>query len=200
MRLKLNTILIPAALFIAASLPLSSQTAPAANKGGIPIMAGAGFSDFNLDYGLGRTMLGPSAYVVWNFYNAPRLLNGFGVVVEGHDINFDRPATLTKMTQQTAEAGGIYTWRHFRKVQPYAEVMGGIGSIDWPPFPGSTYSHDTFTVNSWVVGAQYDLYRPIWIRADWEYQFWHQTWGPHDLNPHGYTIGLAYDFSQIHIR
>jgi len=200
MPLKLNSILIPAVLFLAASLPLSSQTLPAARQGGLPIMVGAGVSDFEMDFGPGRRMLGPSVWAVWNFYNAPRLLNGFGIVVEGHDIAYDRPAAFARMRQLTGEGGGIYTWRRFRKVHPYAEAMAGIGSIDFPAPRGSTYNHDTFTINSWAVGGEYDLYRSIWLRGDWEYQFWHHTFGSNDLNPEGFTVGLSYDFRQLHFH
>ena len=58
MRLKLTPKLILAALFVAAVFPVYSQVSPAARQGGVPIVVGAGFSDFSLDWGPGKRMEG----------------------------------------------------------------------------------------------------------------------------------------------
>ncbi|HUA98571.1 MAG TPA: outer membrane beta-barrel protein [Terracidiphilus sp.] len=205
MRLKPAPSLIAAALFLAVTLPISAQTAPAAEQGGIPIVVGAGLSYFNLDWGsdsgVARTMDGPAAWVDWNLNRLPGLLSGFGIEADGRALMYDEPSSLQyygRMRQYTFQGGAIYTWRHFKKFDPYVKALAGIGSIDFPaspPFPN--YTHDTFTINSFAGGGEYDLYRPIWIRADWEYQFWHHTFGPNDLNPHGVTVGLAYNFGQM---
>ncbi len=192
MRLKLPPKLIPAALFVAAVFPVYCQVAPAARQGGVPIVVGAGFSDFRLDWGPGSKMEGASAWVDWYPTRLPAVLHGLGIEAVGHDINFGRPAGLSKMRQDTGEGGAIYTWNRFRNFRPYAKYLVGIGSIDFPP--SGTYSHDTFTVFSPGGGVEYHTRGHIWIRGDYEYQFWHHIFGPTDLNPNGFTIGASYDF------
>jgi opacity protein-like surface antigen len=41
-------------------------------------------------------------------------------------------------------------------------------------------------------GAEYHAWKTVWVRADYEYQWYHQYFGPHDLNPNGFTIGATY--------
>lgn len=177
---------------------LLAQTVAAAQQGSIPLVIGAGFSDFGLDYGGGRRMVGPSAWVDWNFVRLPGLLSGFGIEAEGHDINYDRPSSLPKMRQDVIEGGAIYTVRHYDKFHPYAKFLAGIGSIDFPDPPNPLYTHDTRTVLSPGGGIEYDAYGHLWVRGDYEYQFWRHIFGPNDLNPNGFTIGVSYHFAPSH--
>jgi len=194
MRLKLPPKLILAALFVAAVFPVYSQVAPAAHQGNIPIVIGGGFSDFSLDWGPGKRMEGISAWIDWYLNRMPKVLNGLGFEAAGHDINYGRPPGFSKMRQDTAEAGPIYAWNHYRNFRPYVKYLAGIGSIDFPP-PVPDYSHDTFLVLSPAAGVEYRAWGHVWIRGDYEYQYWHQFFGgPHDLNPNGVTVGASYDF------
>jgi opacity protein-like surface antigen len=192
MRLKLPLKLILAALFVAAVFPVYSQVTPAARQGSVPIVVGAGFSDFSLDWGPGKRMEGISAWVDWYPNRLPTALQGLGIEAAGHDINYGLPAGFSRMRQDTGEGGLIYTWNRYRNFRPYVRYLAGIGSIDFPP--SGTYSHDTFLVLSPGGGVEYRAWQHIWIRGDYEYQFWHQTFGPHDLTPNGFTIGASYDF------
>jgi hypothetical protein len=192
MCLKPTLKLIFAVLLVAAVPPVYSQVSPAALQGGVPIVIGAGFSDFSIDWGPGKRMEGISAWADWFPNQLPAALNGLGIEVEGRDIDFGRPAGFSKMRQDTGVGGAIYTWNRYRNFRPYAKYLFGIGSIEFPP--SGTYSHDTFLVLSPGAGAEYRAWRHIWIRGDYEYQYWHHTFGPHDLNPNGFTIGAAYDF------
>ena len=192
MRLTLPLKLIFVALLITAVFPVYSQVTPAARQGSVPIVVGAGFSDFSIDWGPGRRMEGISAWVDWYPNRMPTVLNGLGIEAAGHDINYGLPAGISKMRQDTGEVGPIYAWNHYRNFRPYVKYLLGIGSIDFPPT--GTYSHDTFLVFSPGAGAEYRAWRHVWIRGDYEYQYWHQTFGPHDLDPNGFTIGASYDF------
>ena len=131
-----------AILFAGPAHSLFAQTAPAAKQGGLPLVVGAGFSDFNLDYGDQRRMVGPSAWIDWNFPRLPGLLSGLGIEAEGHAIDYDRPSNLTKMRQDTGEGGAIYTLRRYRILHPYAKFLAGIGSIDFPS-QNPLYTHAT---------------------------------------------------------
>ncbi len=180
------------ALLVATVPPVYSQVSPSARQGGMPIVIGAGLSDFSIDWGSGQRMEGISAWADWFPNRLPAALNGLGIEAEGRDIDFGRPAGVTKMRQDTGLGGLIFTWNRYRNFRPYVKYLAGIGSIDFPPF--GTYSHDTFSVFSPGGGLEYHAWRHIWIRGDYEYQFWHQVFGPHDLTPTGFTIGASYDF------
>jgi opacity protein-like surface antigen len=192
MHLKPIFKLIFTALLVATVMPAHAQVAPSASQGGLPIVLGGGFSDFSIDWGPGKRMEGISAWADWFPNRLPASLSGLGVEVEGRDIDFARPAVITRMRQDTGVGGAIYTWNRYRSFRPYAKYLFGIGSIEFPP--SGTYSHDTFLVLSPGGGMEYHAWGHIWIRGDYEYQFWHDTFGVHDLNPNGFTIGASYDF------
>jgi hypothetical protein len=186
-----------AVLFAGSAPSLFPQAVPAARQGGLPLVVGAGFSDYSLDWGEGRRMAGPTVWVDWNFWNLsrlPSLLRGFGIEAEGHDINYAHPSSLPTMRQDTGEGGAIYTLRRYRLIHPYAKFLAGIGSIDFPDSTNPAYTHDTRDVLSPGGGVEYHAYRQLWVRGDYEYQFWRHIFGPNDLNPQGFTIGVSYNF------
>ncbi|HEY1803088.1 MAG TPA: outer membrane beta-barrel protein [Terracidiphilus sp.] len=184
--------LIFTALLVAAAIPADSQVSPAANQGGVPIVIGGGFSDFSLDWGPSARMEGIAAWADWFPYHMPAALNGLGIEVEGRDLDFGRPAGLSRMRQDTGVGGAIYSWNRYRNFRPYGKYLAGIGSIDFPP--SGNYSHDTFLVLEPGGGVEYRAWRHVWIRGSYDYQYWHHIFGPHDLNPNGVTVGISYDF------
>jgi opacity protein-like surface antigen len=174
-----------------------SQTVPEARRGNIPLSIGGGITDYSLDWGYGRRMLGITAWADWHFTSRSRFLRGVGLEAEATDLNWNRPSSLPKMRHDTAQGGGTYTWQHFRNFSPYAKMLVGIGSIDFPAPPGyPSYTHDTFTIFSPGGGIEYGILNRVSVRGDYEYQFWRQTFGPHDLNPNGFTIGASYHFGR----
>jgi hypothetical protein len=191
-----------AIFFVAATIPAFSQVAPAAEEGGLPLVVGVGISDFDLDWGLGRRMIGITAWADWQLEHLPGPLRNLSIEAEGHDINFDRPSELNPMRQDTGLGGLVYTSRHYRNLSPYVKMMGGIGSIDFPylsppPPPGVPffhYRHDTFAVVEPGGGLEYRFWRQFWVRGEYDYQFWHHTFGGTDLNPQGFTVGATYHF------
>jgi hypothetical protein len=201
------------------AIPVLGQVVPAAEAGGLSLVAGVGVSGFNIDWGhdaFGRTryMEGATLWVDWNLTRlpGPSALRGLGVEVEGRDIDFGLPASLsnaemhdtgTNMRQDTGLAGVIYTVRRFRLVRPYGKLLAGLGSIDFPPLPASppSYRHDNRTIVAFGGGADFHACRHVWIRADWEYQFWRGLFGsPNALTPTGVTIGAVYDFRSVRSR
>jgi len=192
MRLKPTFKLAFIAVLVTTVMPAYSQVAPAASQGGVPIVIGGGFSDYSIDWGPGKRMDGISAWVDWYPSRLPAVLNGLGIEIAGHDIDYARPAGIGTMRQDTGEGGPIYTWDHYRNFRPYVKYLMGIGAIDFAST--GPYRHDTFGIFSPAGGLEYHAWRHIWIRGDYEYQFWHDTFGPHDLTPAGFTIGASYDF------
>lgn len=194
MRLKLIPKLVFASLFcMTAAWPADAQVAASATRGGIPVVAGAGFSNFALpDWGPGVRMDGISAWLDFYPRSLPRKLQGLGIEAEGRDLNFGRPANLPRLRNDTGLGGAIYAWNHYAKFRPYAKFLAGLGSVDFPP--QGFYSHDTFTVTAPGGGVEYRIWGSVWVRGDYEYQFWHNAFGPNSLTPNGITIGASYDF------
>lgn len=172
-------------------VPTRAQVAPSVKISGLPLGVGGGLSDYYLDYGQGRRMLGISA---WADYD---LFHGLGIEAEGTAIDFDRPSTLPRMKQNTIKGGAIYRARAFWGVRPYAKALIGIGSIDFPS-NNPLYTHDTFTVTAFGGGVEYRVWSTVYVRGDYEYQMWHQYQGPNNLTPNGFTIGATYYFRKIH--
>jgi hypothetical protein len=189
-----------AILFVAASVPVFSQVAPAATEGGLPLTVGVGIADYDLDWCCGSRMVGISAYVDWDLFVLPGPLKNLSIQAEGTDINYGRPARFTNMRQDTGLGGLKYTYRHFRNLLPYVKYVGGIGSIDFQNPVNPYYTHDTFGVWAPGGGVEYRVWRKLWVRGDYEYQFWHHTFGPRDLTPAGFTIGGSYHFRSTHPR
>jgi opacity protein-like surface antigen len=177
--------LVLAALIILSSLPVVAQVAPAARISGLPIGVGVGLSDYDLDYGQDRRMLGLSA---WANYE---LFHGLGVEAEGTTIQWDKPEALTRMRQDTIKGGPIYKFRPIAGIHPYVKYLFGLGSIDFPsddPF----YTHDTYKMSAFGGGVEYRVWRHVFVRADYEYQRWPKYHSVNALTPNGITLGATY--------
>jgi hypothetical protein len=192
--------MILVALVVSASISAYSQVVPAAQKNGPPLTVGVGFSDYYTDWN-GR-LAGPMLWADWNFYHVPSLLRGFGIEAEGRDLNFGRTGTDPKLRMDTFAGGAIYTWRHYDKFHPYAKFLVGYGSHHFSELSVElpNYTHDSRTVVAPGAGLDYRVTRDVWVRGNYEYQFWLDYFNHHALNPNGFTIGVAYDLRNIHRR
>jgi hypothetical protein len=202
MSLKSAPVMLLAALFVAAAVGASAQSLPPAERGGWPLTVGAGYSSINMDWGHdlqgnARIVNGVTAWVEW--YRLPVVPHGLGIGLEGEHVNWNQPPALPQFRIDAALAGPIYRYRfrRFNRFDVYGKTYFGFGSIDFPPF--GTYGHDTRTITAPGFGGDVRAWNSLWIRADYEYQFWPNMFGTgHALNPRGYTLGLVYDFSGIH--
>jgi len=196
MALRLSLKLALFVVLCSTTLPLFSQVVPAASqRSRLPIAVGIGTSDFSIDWGPGRRMEGVTAWIDWtDIPRMPRFLDGLGIDVEARDINAGRPSVVPKMRQDTAAGGLSYTVRKFGKVQPYGKYLLGFGSIEFGPLRNApaTYTHDTRVIYAPGAGLKFQAFKSLWVRADYEYQFWPKIFGPHTLNPNGFTIGAMY--------
>ena len=199
MRLKRFLSPIFAVSFVTLFHPAFSQTVPAATEGrSLPISVGAGVSNIDVDWGKSR-MYGGTLWIGYYPRFMPRLLDGLSVDVEARDVDYGRPAKTvpTNYRQDTATGGPMYTWRGLRDIQIYGKGLIGFGSIDFT-LPGAPdYHHETRTVFAPGGGLLLRAYRHVWVRADYEYQFWPDLL-PHDgartTDPQGFTLGAVYDF------
>ncbi|MGB6686754.1 MAG: outer membrane beta-barrel protein [Terracidiphilus sp.] len=192
MRLKF----ICAGLFLSVALPAFSQVAPSASQGGIPLSVGVAYSNYYTDWSGYES--GPTAWVDWTFHRGPRLLNGLGIEAEGRDLNYARTGSQPLLREDTAEGGPMYHWRHFDRFEPYGKFLFGYGHIAFNDIYNPYYTHDSRTVIAPGGGAEYRVVRNVWVRADYEYQFWTDFFNHHALNPEGFTVGASYDLSHAH--
>jgi opacity protein-like surface antigen len=179
----------------AAALPVFSQVAPAYKAPGIPLSVGVGPSSYDVDWGHGR-MLGGTAWADWYPEQIESLVHvrGLGLEVEARDISLEQNLPAQKnMRQDTAGGGPIFNWHVTKRFHPYFKGLFEDGSIDFFPLPG--YSHDTRLLIAPGGGFEYRFLGPLKVRADYEYQFWMGNLLGNTLNPQGFTVGIAYDFS-----
>jgi hypothetical protein len=174
-----------------------AQTYYSAQERHLPFAIGTGISNFDLDYGKDRggerRMEGITMWLDWGPPRLPGLLKGLSLEIEGRDINYGRPSSLKRMRQDTIDGGVVYSFPVYRVVHPYAQYLLGMGSIDFPS-KKPTYTHDTRAISAPGAGLEVKVFRNVWVRGAYEYQFWPHHFGPHALNPNGFTFGAAYDF------
>jgi hypothetical protein len=165
-----------------------------------PLAIGVGMSNFDLDWGYNRSgerrMSGISMTLDTDLPRVTGLLKGFGMEIEGRDLNYYRPTDLKRMRQSTILGGSTYAWPHYENVRPFVKYLWGMGSIDFSP--KGHYSHDTRMVQAPGVGLECRLFGSMWLRGDYEYQFWPHLFGPHSLNPNGITVSTLYDIRRTH--
>jgi len=194
MRLRL----VLAGLALASAIPAFPQTAPAATQGGIPITIGAGYSEFYSDWS--GNISGGTLWIDWNMYRMPTILQGLGLEIEARDLNFNRNGDQPKLRMDTAAGGPIYHYRHWERFQPYAKGLMGMGSHDFNDIRDPNYEHDTRVILVTGGGMEYRFWRNMWVRGDYQYQFWFHYFNNHDLNPEGGTVGISYDLGHMHVH
>jgi opacity protein-like surface antigen len=205
MRLKLYYMSTLAVLICAACSTLE-QTVPAAATNGVPLAVGAGFSGYNPDFGHGH-LLGGTLWIDYTLPRMPHYLNGIGVEVEARDLNYGRSATQPANLRLDVAGGGvIYSWPRFRSFRPYAKFFAGFGNAD-DAMNGTARYHDSRNITMTGGGMDFRAYRSIWVRADYEYQWWPDmvfcsvggSYAPcGSKNPQGFTVGAMYHFNHPH--
>ena len=170
-----------------------AQVAPAARVSGLPITISLGVSDYDLDYGPSRRMQGLVIRGGYEFFH------GAGIDVSARSLFINTPTPLTRMQQSTFLAGAFYEMPPRWRVRPFVRFGGGLGVIEFPS-RSPAYTRDSYTVYAPSGGVEIPVVGKLAIRGEYEYQFWHQFHGPHDLTPQGYTIGVSYSMGARHRR
>jgi opacity protein-like surface antigen len=191
MRVHLIFRLTLAVVLAAPTLPALAQAAPAAGaNGGIPLSLGGGFSAWDVNWGTG-TMEGGTVWADWNLQTTTPAVRGFGLEAEFRDISLGGSTTQPNLRQDTGAVGVKYACPHYKNFRPYVKVLAGVASEDFKWSPG--YSHDTRGLVAIGAGADFHAAGPIWVRADYEYQFWEYLISGYS-EPNGVTIGFVYNF------
>ena len=194
MRIKVSLV----AIFIASCIAVGSgtralaQVAPSARVGGLPIGIGIGFSSYDIDYGNLR-MEGPVARASLG------LFHGIGIDASARSIFMFTPSQLTRMQQTTLLGGVYYEAPLMFHVRPFVRYAGGLGIIEFPSY-NPAYTRDSYTVTAPSGGVEIPLREKLYLRAEYEYQFWKQYHGPNDLTPNGFTLGVTYYLSGMRTR
>jgi opacity protein-like surface antigen len=193
---KSLSMLVLAALFVTAALPISAQSNPAALQGGWPLVVGGGFSIFNMDFpeqpGTTSYMEGGTAWADWT--RIPFVPRKLGVEAEFRQLSINAPSNISNLRSKTFMGGPTYTWP-LSRFSVYVKGLAGYGSMD---LPYVDYTHDSRVIFALGGGAQYPLWNGIVARGDYEYQWWPSFLGQKSVDPNGFTLSLAYDFRGSH--
>lgn len=183
------------ALFIVAALPLTAQSNASARQGAWPIIVGGGISSFNVDYPnvSSSRMEGPTIWADW--VDIPFIPRQIGIQAELRELNLGAPSTAPQLRTKAFLGGPTYTLT-FSRLAVYGKALGGYGAIDFPPF--GTYSHDTRTIYGFGGGAEYRFWDGVWVRGDYEYQWWPKLFNKSGMKPRGVTFSVAYDLRTLH--
>jgi opacity protein-like surface antigen len=206
MRLKLFPPLSLAVLLVFSTNLSHSQTAPAARSfAPIPITVGVGIADYSPAWNHGR-LLGGALWIDYTPEWLPGPLRGLGVEAEGRDLSLNYSVKNGPLYREDVASGGaLYTWRHYRRFRPYGKFLVGYGNADWHGrLPGSRQQQSR-TVTTAGGGFEMDAIHRVWVRADYEYQWWPDffdvdTPGQGSLTPQGFTLGVSYHFGQPSYR
>jgi opacity protein-like surface antigen len=198
--------LVLAALLTLSTLPGFSQVAPAAKIGGLPLGIGGGISVFDTDYyrpylpyWSGR-MTGISAWADYSIFH------GIGIEVEGNSTFANKPTPKVptgdtvygSLKEQTIQGGFIYKYHPVFHVRPFVKALGGAGRVDFPSL-NPYYTSEDSGVFSVGGGIEYKLWRTVFLRGQYEYQWWKGfRSGSQSLNPNGFTIGATYYLRGVH--
>jgi hypothetical protein len=173
----------------------AAQVTYTAEDSALPLRVGAGFSSYYTEI-YPQRLIGPSVWVDWTFRRTPIHLQGLGVEAEARGLLWGQPAGST-WSFFTAGGGPIYHWSRKHRIQPYGKFLvnyGAQSNIKITGFP-AWYKSDKWTTFAPGAGVDLRLEKHLWLRGDWEYQFWKVMWfNDHYLNPTGVTVGVSYDF------
>jgi hypothetical protein len=174
----------------------SQSTAAGTASAGQHLIVGAAGSSFNADWSHFR-VTGETMWVDYAPGRLPLGLRGLGIEVEARDLNSETSSLVSRNFRLYTVGGGIiWHWRHFQSVHPYAKYLVSIGSIDWKN-PNPRFRHETRSVTAPGFGMELRVVRRVWVRGDYEYQFWpdiakFRPHSSHVLDPQGFSFGVCY--------
>jgi Outer membrane protein beta-barrel domain len=181
---------------VLAVYPAASQVGHSGEESGIPIAIGVGGSSFQPDLGAGR-MAGITGWIDYNPVFISRFVRGLGIEGEIYNLSFSNSTALSGAHERAFSGGLNYGWRHYSNFRPYGKILYGYGTVDFPST--SDLSNGSSGVTTAGGGLDYRVYSNIWMRADYEYQFWSNL-GSTTLHPQGFTIGAVLDLRPFHPR
>lgn len=205
---------LSALLIVSAALPALSQVVPQARGRvtDLPLRVGVGYSNYASAWRgtcalgnarcLGGYIGGPTVWIDFSPPKLPRSLSGFQIEAEARDLNYDRTGTDPNLRQYTFAGGLNYAWRYDPAFHPYIKFLTGVGNLEFyedHQYYGQGKLSGTFKDSRAFYapagGLEVRLHERLWLRGNYEYQFWPNFF--HTLSPHGFTVGIFYDFSKL---
>lgn len=186
-------------LIVGASIPALSQVVPAVSgRANLPFRVGAGYSIFETDWPFGGGRLGgPSVWIDYDVPKMPASWSGLQLEVEGRDLNYTREVSNPDLRQYTVAGGVNYAWRYDPAFHPYVKFLVGVGNEEFGPTSVPGYHKDSRIFYAPAVGLDIRAYKRLWVRADYEYQFWPNFFEYRTQQPNGFTIGAFFDLSKF---
>ena len=163
-----------------------AQVAPSAFRQTKSFWIGAEYSNFNASfpYQSNQRLSGIGAFADFNF-------NGhIGIEADARFLHF---GNFYGETESSYLAGPRYMFFQWRRLQPYAKGMVGLGKIHYPFQIGDA----SYFAVAPGAGLNYRLNHRLTVRAEYEYQLWLNSPGftnqpNHQLDPNGFQVGVAY--------
>jgi opacity protein-like surface antigen len=180
--------------------PAFAQVAAAGEYKTIPLNVGLGFSSYDADLA-GDRLNGGTLWIDYDPARMPARLYGLGIAAQGRDLNLNHSANQPFLREDVGSGGAIYRWNRHFLFRPYGEGLIGFGNADYKTSTGLHY-HQTRTVTTVGGGAEFDAFHRLWVRADYEYEWWPDFFiakatdpGP-AMHPQGLTVGFTYHMAQ----
>jgi hypothetical protein len=204
MRLRLFPPTSLAVLLVLSACPIFAQVSPAGVARTLPFNIGAGFSNYDSNISGDRV----SGGTLWMDYDPGFItgrLHGLGIAAQGRDLDFGQPSDQPFLKEELGSGGAIYRWNRYFLIRPYGEFLVGFGNADYKT-PYGLHYHQTRTVETAGGGAEFDAYHRLWVRADYQYDWWPDFFvtsasltgkgSAADLHPQGLTVGFTYHLNQ----
>ncbi len=196
MRSKSIFLTLLALFLIGSAARVEAQVTYSAREGKLPFSVGFGVSDFSDDWGYTNPrQVGLTLWGDWRIPHMPSKLDGLGLELELRDVNYATPSSIPGHRMTTGLAGPMFEFRRASRIRPFAKYLMGIGNLDFPN--NSNYQQDTRTIFAPGGGVDIRMVGRLSARAEYEYQYWHAIFGPRDLTPQGFTLGVVYDFGRL---
>ena len=165
---------------------LEAQTVPAAYSGAKSLWVGAEFSDIRASFPYQSSQRLEGVGVFADF----KLTGRIGLEGDARFLRFGGFEGSTESSYLAGPKGYFFTRGRF---QPYGKLLVGVGKIHYPFEIGDA----SYFAMAPGVGAGYRLSRRWALRAEYEYQIWHNSPGyanepNHELTPNGFHVGVAF--------
>lgn len=166
--------------------PAHAQVAPSAYRSTQSIWVGAEYSNISASfpYQSNQRLFGVGVFADFKW-------NG-RIGLEG-DARFLHFGGFENSTESSYLAGPKVYFLSRGRFQPYGKFLLGEGRIHYPFQIGDA----SYLALAPGAGSDYRLSRRWTVRAEYEYQIWHNSPGyanepKHELTPNGFHIGVAY--------
>jgi opacity protein-like surface antigen len=199
MRLKLIPPASLALLFVFSLCQSRAQVAPAGLVRTIPVNVGVGFSNYNADLA-GDRLNGGTFWLDYDPGWMPTKLYGLAIAAQGRDLDLGHSANQPFLREDVGSGGVMYRWNRHFLIRPYGEALMGFGNADYRTTTGLHF-HQTRTVTTVGGGAEFDAFHRLWVRADYEYEWWPDFFingkpNAPQMEPQGITVGFTYHLAQ----